>query len=120
MRQYILEFLSPISLPHGTHLLGAIAVAWNDRRIKNAAKNMKRVKDLAMIISVFMLTEKCFYTPDSISLPHGTHLLGAIAVAWNDKRNKDAAKNIKRVNDLVMPPTLKKLMGHIAFGACVS
>ena len=23
------------------------------------------------------------------------------------------------VNCLIMPPTLKKLMGHIAFGACV-
>ena len=55
VRQYILEFLSPISLPHGTHLLGAIAVAWNDRRNKNAAKNMKRVKDLVTAISVSYL-----------------------------------------------------------------
>ncbi|XP_050391433.1 protein dopey-1 isoform X1 [Patella vulgata] len=34
VRQHILEFLSPISLPHGTNLLGAVAVAWNDRRKK--------------------------------------------------------------------------------------
>ena len=25
----------------------------------------------------------------------------------------------KKYNKVVMPPTLKKLMGHIAFGACV-
>ncbi|ESO88953.1 hypothetical protein LOTGIDRAFT_154021 [Lottia gigantea] len=34
IRQHILEFLSPLSLPHGTNLLGAVAVAWNDRRKK--------------------------------------------------------------------------------------
>ncbi|KAH9488781.1 Protein dopey-1 [Bulinus truncatus] len=32
VRQHILELLSPISLPHGTNLLAAFAVAWNDRR----------------------------------------------------------------------------------------
>ncbi|XP_067674328.1 protein dopey-1-like isoform X1 [Haliotis asinina] len=34
IRQQVLEFLSPISVPHGTNLLGAFAVAWNDRRKK--------------------------------------------------------------------------------------
>ncbi|XP_060598596.1 protein dopey-1-like isoform X2 [Ruditapes philippinarum] len=43
VRQYILEFISPISLPHGLHLLGAIAVAWNDRRKKITAKNSRKV-----------------------------------------------------------------------------
>ena len=26
---------------------------------------------------------------------------------------------VGRCSQLIMPPTLKKLMGHIAFGACV-
>ncbi|XP_053397950.1 protein dopey-1-like isoform X3 [Mercenaria mercenaria] len=43
VRQYILEFISPISLPHGLHLLGAIAVAWNDRRKKLPVKNSRKV-----------------------------------------------------------------------------
>ncbi|KAK7479632.1 hypothetical protein BaRGS_00029098 [Batillaria attramentaria] len=34
VRQHILELLSPLSLLHGTHLLAAFAVAWNDRRQK--------------------------------------------------------------------------------------
>ncbi|CAH1798851.1 unnamed protein product, partial [Owenia fusiformis] len=42
VRQYILEFLSPISLHHGVNLLGAFAVVWNDRRKKNSYKG-KRV-----------------------------------------------------------------------------
>ncbi|XP_052808898.1 protein dopey-1-like isoform X3 [Mya arenaria] len=42
VRQYILEFISPISLPHGAHLLGAIAVAWNDRRKKAHGKPSKK------------------------------------------------------------------------------
>ncbi|CAG5127027.1 unnamed protein product, partial [Candidula unifasciata] len=37
VRQHILELLSPISLPHGTNLLAAFAVAWNDRRSKSSA-----------------------------------------------------------------------------------
>ncbi|KAL4233674.1 Protein dopey-1 [Mactra antiquata] len=43
VRRYILEFISPISLPHGVHLLGAIAVAWNDRRKKTPVKLNKKV-----------------------------------------------------------------------------
>lgn len=43
VRRYILEFISPISLPHGIHLLGAIAVAWNDRRKKTPVKLNKKV-----------------------------------------------------------------------------
>ncbi|KAL5009879.1 hypothetical protein ScPMuIL_012184 [Solemya velum] len=39
---YILEFLSPVSFAHGVHLLGALAVAWNDRR-KKSAPLMKKV-----------------------------------------------------------------------------
>lgn len=39
VRHHILELLSPISLPHGTHLLAAFAVAWNDRRQKSANKS---------------------------------------------------------------------------------
>ncbi|GFR99136.1 protein dopey 1 [Elysia marginata] len=38
VRHHILELLSPISLPHGTHLLAAFAVAWNDRRQKSVNK----------------------------------------------------------------------------------
>lgn len=34
VRSYILEFLSPIAVPHGVNLLGSVAVAWNDRRKK--------------------------------------------------------------------------------------
>ncbi|XP_076444435.1 protein DOP1A-like isoform X3 [Babylonia areolata] len=41
VRQHILELLSPISLLHGTHLLGAFAVAWNDRRQKPAGLTKK-------------------------------------------------------------------------------
>ncbi|KAK3576489.1 hypothetical protein CHS0354_034162 [Potamilus streckersoni] len=43
VRQYILEFVSPLSRPHGLHLLGAIAVAWNDRRQNVTSKNGKKV-----------------------------------------------------------------------------
>ena len=31
----------------------------------------------------------------------------------------DSLSVIHRIKNLIMPPTLKKLMGHIAFGACV-
>ncbi|XP_060070918.1 protein dopey-1-like [Ylistrum balloti] len=41
IRQKILEFLSPISLPHGTNLLAAVGVAWNDRMRKNGASYKK-------------------------------------------------------------------------------
>ncbi|PVD28894.1 hypothetical protein C0Q70_11489 [Pomacea canaliculata] len=41
VRQYILELLSPISLLHGSHLLGAFAVAWNDRRQKIVGQSRK-------------------------------------------------------------------------------
>ena len=34
IRQCVLSFLSPLSLPHGIHLLGAVGVAWNDSRKK--------------------------------------------------------------------------------------
>ncbi|KAL3881558.1 hypothetical protein ACJMK2_027984, partial [Sinanodonta woodiana] len=43
VRQYILEFVSPLSRPHGLHLLGAIAVAWNDRRQNVSSTNWKKV-----------------------------------------------------------------------------
>ena len=33
---------------------------------------------------------------------------------------KNTAAIMKGCLPLIMPPTLKKLMGHIAFGACVS
>lgn len=41
VRQHVLELLSPLSLLHGTHLLGAFAVAWNDRRHKPAGLTKK-------------------------------------------------------------------------------
>ncbi|XP_069103129.1 protein DOP1A-like isoform X2 [Argopecten irradians] len=41
VRQKILEFLSPISLPHGTNLLAAVGVAWNDRMLKNGVSYKK-------------------------------------------------------------------------------
>ncbi|XP_041353922.1 protein dopey-1-like isoform X2 [Gigantopelta aegis] len=41
IRQQILEFLSPISVPHGINLLGAFAVAWNDRRKKTQGYSKK-------------------------------------------------------------------------------
>ena len=42
VRQYILEFVSPISMYHSINLMGAIAVVWNDRR-QRGALNSKRV-----------------------------------------------------------------------------
>ncbi|XP_012945131.1 protein dopey-1 [Aplysia californica] len=42
VRQHILELLSPISLPHGTNLLAAFAVAWNDRRQKTAGASQSK------------------------------------------------------------------------------
>ncbi|KAK3097876.1 hypothetical protein FSP39_014063 [Pinctada imbricata] len=41
IRKCVLEFISPISRPHGPHLLAAIGVAWNDTRKKNGAQNKK-------------------------------------------------------------------------------
>ncbi|XP_062580439.1 protein dopey-1-like isoform X4 [Saccostrea cucullata] len=41
IRQCVLNFLSPLSLPHGAHLLGAVGVAWNDRRKKGSPSNKK-------------------------------------------------------------------------------
>ncbi|XP_021360674.1 protein dopey-1-like isoform X2 [Mizuhopecten yessoensis] len=41
VRQKILEFLSPISLPHGSNLLAAVGVAWNDRTRKNGISYKK-------------------------------------------------------------------------------
>jgi len=41
VRQYIMEFVSPISRHHGVNMLGAVAVVWNDRRQRGAA--MKKV-----------------------------------------------------------------------------
>ncbi|GAB1600861.1 protein dopey-1-like isoform X3 [Argonauta hians] len=40
VRSYILEFLSPIAVPHGCNLLGSVAVAWNDRRRKIPGKKV--------------------------------------------------------------------------------
>ncbi|KAJ8315121.1 hypothetical protein KUTeg_007271 [Tegillarca granosa] len=41
VRHHILEFLSPLSRPHGTHLLAAVGVAWNDRRTKTQTLTKK-------------------------------------------------------------------------------
>ncbi|XP_029636600.1 protein dopey-1 isoform X3 [Octopus sinensis] len=41
VRSYILEFLSPVAVPHGCNLLGSVAVAWNDRRRKVPGYNKK-------------------------------------------------------------------------------
>lgn len=57
MRQHILEFLSPISLPHGTHLLAAFAVAWNDRR-QRASASAASSKKVSLFVS--------FLVPDAL------------------------------------------------------
>lgn len=41
VRSYILEFVSPVAVPHGCNLLGSVAVAWNDRRRKVPGYNKK-------------------------------------------------------------------------------
>ncbi|ELU14591.1 hypothetical protein CAPTEDRAFT_134195 [Capitella teleta] len=43
VRQYILEFISPISRYHSINLMGAMAVVWNNRRQRGAFYNPKRV-----------------------------------------------------------------------------
>ncbi|GFO47236.1 protein dopey 1 [Plakobranchus ocellatus] len=56
VRHHILELLSPISLPHGTHLLAAFAVAWNDRRQKSAfkiqASGMSACEDQLLLVEL--------------------------------------------------------------------
>ena len=41
-----------------------------------------------------------------------------VSVVKINKATNSGAPRL-RVNEVIMPPTLKKLMGHIAFGACV-
>ncbi|BFZ09520.1 hypothetical protein BsWGS_12559 [Bradybaena similaris] len=49
VRQHILELLSPISLPHGTNLLAAFAVAWNDRRPKSLAASSSKKGQVTLV-----------------------------------------------------------------------
>jgi hypothetical protein len=52
VKQQLLEFLSPISVNHGTSFLAAIAVAWYERR--NLFTNIKTVKLLTCISSLIL------------------------------------------------------------------
>lgn len=44
VKQFLLEFVSPISVHHGVNLMAAIAVVWNDRR----QRGTKRVSSSSM------------------------------------------------------------------------
>jgi len=43
IRQFVLEFISPLALNHGQHLLAAAAHVWNERRQKTLSVNAKSV-----------------------------------------------------------------------------
>jgi len=43
IRQFVLEFISPLALHHGQHLLAAAAHVWNERRQKSPTVNAKSV-----------------------------------------------------------------------------
>ena len=40
VKQFILEFVSPISVHHGTNLMAAVAVVWHDRRNRGGNKKV--------------------------------------------------------------------------------
>lgn len=48
IRQCVLEFISPLALNHGQHLLAAAAHVWNERRPKSLSANAKSVSLLGM------------------------------------------------------------------------
>ncbi|XP_076078008.1 protein DOP1A-like isoform X1 [Mytilus galloprovincialis] len=50
IKQQIIAFLSPISVPHGNNLLGAVAVTWNDYR-KKPVLGMSKKMQLASLPS---------------------------------------------------------------------
>jgi len=47
IRQFVLEFVSPLALNHGQHLLTAAAHVWNERRHRSASMNAKSVSLLS-------------------------------------------------------------------------
>ena len=44
IKQCIMELLSPISLHHGTNMLAAVAIVWNDRRKRHHSITNKSVR----------------------------------------------------------------------------
>jgi len=58
IRQFVLEFISPLALNHGQHLLAAAAHVWNERRHKSPSGNAKSVSALSVLAAGYMLHVK--------------------------------------------------------------
>jgi len=52
IRQFVLEFISPLALNHGQHLLSAAAHVWNERRQKSVPVNAKSVSLLLLSLVI--------------------------------------------------------------------